>query len=127
VNEFARLVDEYGDEFEIKDLVVKYDEDQDIHHFYWKNISENLTHSFKIKKKKQNKSSVMEALKPVLKDAVTEFKNGNTENLNDFLSQWEQISEIVDKAKQIANPSSDSSDYINEMTNGHEKNNNNSS
>lgn len=104
VNEFARLVDEYGDEFEIKDLVVKYDEDQDIHHFYWKNISENLTHNFKVKKKKQNKSSVMEALKPVLKNAVTEFKNGNTENLNDFLSQWEQISEIVDKAKHIANP-----------------------
>ena len=53
----------------------------------------------------QNKSSVMEVLKPVLENAVTEFKNGNTENLNDFLSQWKQISEIVDKAKQIANPS----------------------
>ena len=61
-------------------------------------LSENLNNET------QSKSSVMEALKPVLKDAVTEFKNGNTENLNDFLCQWKQISEIVDKAKQIANP-----------------------
>ena len=64
--------------------------------------SEQLTEN--VNNETQSKSSVMEALKPVLKDAVTEFKNGNTENLNDFLCQWKQISEIVDKAKQIANP-----------------------
>ena len=70
------------------------------------------------KKKKQNEdanNSVMAVLKPVLENAVNELKNGNKENITEFLNQWEQISEIVDKAKQIANPSSDSSDYINEM------------
>ena len=41
VNEFARLVDEYGDEFEINDLVVKYDPDKDIHSFYYK-MNENF-------------------------------------------------------------------------------------
>ncbi len=120
VNEFARLVDEYGDEFEIKDLVVKYDEDQDIHHFYWKNISENLTHSFKIKKKKQNKSSVMEALKPVLKDAVTEFKNGNTENLGEFFSDWDKMNAIVSELRKTTKFSEDESgsypDYISEKS-----------
>jgi len=36
VNEFARLVDEHGDEFTVGDLVVKYDSKEDIHHFYYK-------------------------------------------------------------------------------------------
>ena len=36
VNNFARLVDEYGDEFELNDLVVKYDPEKDIHSFYYK-------------------------------------------------------------------------------------------
>ena len=36
VNNFARLVDEYGDEFELNDLVVKYDPKKDIHSFYYK-------------------------------------------------------------------------------------------
>jgi len=72
------------------------------------------------KKKKQNEDangSVIEALKPVLENAVNELKNGNKENITEFLNQWEQISEIVDKAKQIANSSSDSSGYISEESN----------
>ena len=39
VNEFARQVDLNGDEFEIDDLVVKYDDEKDVHHFY---IKENF-------------------------------------------------------------------------------------
>jgi hypothetical protein len=34
VSEFARVVEEHGDEFTIGNLTVKYDEDQDIHYFY---------------------------------------------------------------------------------------------
>lgn len=33
---FAQAVDEYGDDFELDDLVVKYDPDSDIHSFYYK-------------------------------------------------------------------------------------------
>lgn len=40
VSEFARLVDEYGDDFEIGDYKIVYDDDKDIHSFY---IKENLT------------------------------------------------------------------------------------
>jgi hypothetical protein len=36
VNNFANMVEEYGDEFEVGDLVVTYDEDTDIHSFYYK-------------------------------------------------------------------------------------------
>lgn len=36
VNNFACMVDEHGDEFELGDLVVKYDPENDIHHFYYK-------------------------------------------------------------------------------------------
>lgn len=36
VNEFARMVELYGDDFELDNLVVKYDPEQDIHHFYYK-------------------------------------------------------------------------------------------
>ena len=42
VNNFAHLVDEHGDEFELDDLVVKYDPDKDIHSFYYK------VHSFSV-------------------------------------------------------------------------------
>ena len=34
---FAQLVDEYGDEFVLDDLVVKYNPEEDIHYFYYKN------------------------------------------------------------------------------------------
>jgi hypothetical protein len=34
VSEFARVVEEHGDEFTLGNLVVKYDDDQDIHYFY---------------------------------------------------------------------------------------------
>ena len=37
VSEFARLVEENGDEFEINDLIVRYDSDADVHSFYYKN------------------------------------------------------------------------------------------
>lgn len=33
---FAQLVDEYGDDFSIGNLVVKYNDDEDIHYFYSK-------------------------------------------------------------------------------------------
>lgn len=33
---FAQLVDEHGDEFEIDDLVVKYNPEEDIHYFYYR-------------------------------------------------------------------------------------------
>ena len=36
VNNFARMVEEYGDEFEVDNLVVKYNPDEDIHYFYYK-------------------------------------------------------------------------------------------
>ena len=36
VNQFACLVDEMGDSFEIDDLVVTYDAENDIHSFYYK-------------------------------------------------------------------------------------------
>lgn len=36
VSEFARQVELHGDEFEIDNLVVKYDPEEDIHHFYIK-------------------------------------------------------------------------------------------
>lgn len=41
---FAQAVDEYGDEFTIDDLVVKYDPETDIHSFYYKNntVTENF-------------------------------------------------------------------------------------
>jgi 8-oxo-dGTP pyrophosphatase MutT (NUDIX family) len=44
VSEFARMVELYGDEFAVGDLVVKYDDDQDIHYFYHKNdsVTENF-------------------------------------------------------------------------------------
>ena len=47
VNNFARMVEEYGDEFEVDDLVVKYNPDEDIHYFYYKKkgIEENLLSS----------------------------------------------------------------------------------
>lgn len=31
-----KMIELYGDEFELGNLVVKYDQDQDIHHFYYK-------------------------------------------------------------------------------------------
>lgn len=34
---FAQLVDEYGDEFVLDDLVVKYNPEEDVHYFYYKN------------------------------------------------------------------------------------------
>ena len=40
VNNFAHLVDQYGDEFELDDLVVKYDPEKDIHSFYYKILKE---------------------------------------------------------------------------------------
>ena len=44
VSEFARMVELYGDEFAVGDLVVKYNDDQDIHYFYHKNnsVTENF-------------------------------------------------------------------------------------
>lgn len=36
VSEFARMIDTYGDNFKIGDLIVKYDDITDIHHFYYK-------------------------------------------------------------------------------------------
>ena len=36
VSEFARQVELHGDEFEIDNLVVKYDDNDDVHHFYVK-------------------------------------------------------------------------------------------
>lgn len=36
VSEFARVVEERGDNFVIGDYIVKYDEDSDIHSFYLK-------------------------------------------------------------------------------------------
>jgi hypothetical protein len=36
VNNFARMVEEHGDEFTVGDLVVKYDPEEDIHSFYYK-------------------------------------------------------------------------------------------
>ena len=39
VSEFARQVELHGDEFEMGDVVVKYDAEEDIHHFY---IDENF-------------------------------------------------------------------------------------
>lgn len=36
VSEFARQVELHGDEFEIDNLVVKYDDAEDVHHFYMK-------------------------------------------------------------------------------------------
>ena len=36
VSEFARQVELHGDEFEIDNLVVKYDDEEDVHHFYMK-------------------------------------------------------------------------------------------
>ena len=44
VSEFARMVELHGDEFAVGDLVVKYDDDQDIHYFYHKNdsVTENF-------------------------------------------------------------------------------------
>jgi hypothetical protein len=36
---FAQLVDEHGDDFELDDLVVKYDPESDIHSFYYKQTS----------------------------------------------------------------------------------------
>lgn len=36
VSEFARQVELHGDEFEIDNLVVEYDPEEDIHHFYIK-------------------------------------------------------------------------------------------
>jgi hypothetical protein len=41
VSEFARMVELHGDEFTIDDLVVKYDDDKDIHYFYHR-LSENF-------------------------------------------------------------------------------------
>lgn len=41
VSEFARMVELHGDEFSVDDLVVKYDDDKDIHHFYYR-LSENF-------------------------------------------------------------------------------------
>ena len=43
VNNFANLVDEHGDEFEVGDLVVKYDPETDVHSFYYKTPDEKLT------------------------------------------------------------------------------------
>lgn len=36
VNNFAQMIDEHGDEFILEDLVVKYDQDEDIHYFFYK-------------------------------------------------------------------------------------------
>ena len=36
VSEFARMVEKHGDDFTLGNLVVKYDDDEDIHHFYKK-------------------------------------------------------------------------------------------
>ena len=36
VNNFARMVDEYGDEFTVGKLAVKYDPETDIHSFYYR-------------------------------------------------------------------------------------------
>ena len=36
VNNFARMVEEHGDEFTVGKLVVKYDPETDIHSFYYK-------------------------------------------------------------------------------------------
>ena len=37
VNNFANMVEKYGDEFTRGDLVVKYDPKKDVHYFYYKN------------------------------------------------------------------------------------------
>jgi hypothetical protein len=53
---FAQAVEEYGDEFTIDELVVKYDPESDVHSFYYKNqgvaeeqVDENLHKWFKEK------------------------------------------------------------------------------
>lgn len=43
VNNFARMVEEYGDEFAVDDLVVKYDPIKDIHYFYYKKTLEEAS------------------------------------------------------------------------------------
>jgi len=42
VTNFAQLVEKYGDEFILNDLIVKYDPDTDIHTFYEKKIKDNM-------------------------------------------------------------------------------------
>ena len=39
VNNFANMVEEYGDEFTRGDLVVKYDPKKDVHYFYYNNLT----------------------------------------------------------------------------------------
>lgn len=39
VNHFACLVEDLGDEFTVGNITVKYDEDKDIHSFYFNNKS----------------------------------------------------------------------------------------
>lgn len=34
VTDFARLIEEHGDEFSYEDITIKYDSDKDIHYFY---------------------------------------------------------------------------------------------
>lgn len=62
VSEFARQVEMNGDEFEIDNLVVKYDPEEDIHHFYMKeNFAEGKSPHKKGTKKYKKHMAAMHA------------------------------------------------------------------
>lgn len=52
--------------------------------------------------------NLIENTKTILNSAIAEFKNGNQKDLDNFLSEWERISEIVSKLKETF--------YLNEET-----------
>jgi len=52
--------------------------------------------------------NLIENTKTILNSAIAEFKNGNRKDLDNFLGEWEKISEIVSKLKETF--------YLNEET-----------
>lgn len=58
VSEFARQVEMHGDEFEIDNLVVKYDPEEDIHHFYIKESVDITNESYPMGMDPDNNTNV---------------------------------------------------------------------
>jgi len=81
-------------------------------------------------KKKQNEDvhdeapsaiNLVDEIRPVLENAIKQFKNGNQDDLEQFLSQWDKMNAIIDGLRQTVNPSENNEvaldpDYVDEAT-----------
>ena len=107
---FAQAVDEYGDEFTLDDLVVKYDPETDVHSFYYKEqgVAEDYTMQYAAEK--------TPAINPYggLKD--NQYRGSISEDFSNDMSTEDMIAYLKQHHDKNLH-----SDYVNHLTSTNSK------